>query len=138
MTGTISTTTSASRAAPAASSVARRRPSACTRATISASPGSSPTCERPALIASTTAGLTSTAMTLQPCVANWAASGRPILPAPTTATVPAVPSSPVHGETLRAGAWVHGLGGTVIDPPSIEAPTDGRVTMRLMRASPPP
>ena len=30
-------------------------------------------------------------MTVQPWDANWAASGRPILPAPTTATVPAVP-----------------------------------------------
>ena len=35
--------------------------------------------------------------------ANWAASGRPILPAPTTATVPAVPGSPTHGATRRAG-----------------------------------
>ena len=33
----------------------------------------------------------STAMTSQPWEANWAASGRPIFPAPTTATVPAVP-----------------------------------------------
>ena len=32
------------------------------------------------------------------------ASGRPILPAPTTATVPAVPGSPIHGRDRRAPA----------------------------------
>ena len=63
----------------------------------------------------------STAITAQPWEANWAARGRPILPAPMTATVPAVPVSPVHGRTRRAGSWRQALAGTVIEPPSSEA-----------------
>ena len=43
---------------------------------------------------------TSTAMTDQPWLAYCAHRGRPILPAPITATVPAVPGSPVHGVTI--------------------------------------
>jgi len=66
MTGTMSTATSAWRTASAASVVARRRPAAWTSATPSARPGSSVTCERPALIPETTSGLTSTAVTSQP------------------------------------------------------------------------
>jgi hypothetical protein len=53
-------------------------------------------------MASTTDSEMSIAMTRQPCPANCAQSGSPILPAPTTATVPTVPGSPAHGETSPA------------------------------------
>ncbi len=99
----MSTMTSDWRAAAAPSSVARSLPAAWAPATRSARPGSSATCARPPLTASTTAGFTSTAMTFHPWDANWAASGSPILPAPTTVTVPAVPGSPDHGVTDRTG-----------------------------------
>src|SRR5688572_23038749 len=101
MTGTMITTTSTDRTASVPSVVARKEPDAYASATASTSPGSSATCDRPSLIASTTAWLTSTAVTPQPCPANWAASGNPILPAPTRATDPTVPGSPVHGCTRR-------------------------------------
>ena len=80
-------------------------------------------------MAATTAGLTSTAITSQPWPANWAHSGSPILPAPTTATTPVVPGSPVHGWTRRAVPWAQGATGSSIEPPRREVWRDGRLTI---------
>ena len=102
MTGTIRTTTSDSRGRRG------RRPSSpagvpprVRRRRARQAPAPRQRGRGPSLIAATTASFTSTAITFQPCEANWAARGRPILPAPTTVTVPAVPGSPVQGATNR-------------------------------------
>ena len=57
-------------------------------------------------------------MTDQPWLAYWAHSGRPILPAPMTATVPAVPGSPVHGFTIGWSAWRQAFAVSSMEPPS--------------------
>ena len=61
------------------------------------------------MIAATTSGLTSTAVTCQPWPANWTASGRPILPAPTTATGRPCRARRSTGDAAAASPWVHGL-----------------------------
>src|SRR6266436_2490259 len=85
-TGTMTTTTSACRTASAVCVVAESSPSPLSLATLGTSPGSS-TWDSPALIDSTTSGLISQPITRRPCSAYCTASGRPILPSPTTATV---------------------------------------------------
>ena len=63
-----------------------RRPAREPLARASARPGSPSTGETPAFTARRPSGLMSQPMTSAPFAANWAASGRPILPRPTTAT----------------------------------------------------
>ena len=87
MRGTITTTTPACLAAPVVSVVALSVPAATAAATASSRPASSWMCAKPALIDSTTSASTSQPITRMPLLAYCAASGRPILPNPTTATV---------------------------------------------------
>src|SRR5207249_10588155 len=85
--GTITTTTSASPTADRVSALALSRPARTADATASSRPGSSRTCAWPWLTASTTAWSTSQPITRMPLLAYCPASGSPILPRPTTATV---------------------------------------------------
>src|SRR6266571_407163 len=85
--GTMTTTTPAWHTASVVFSVAESKPLFTRSATSVASSGSSWTCERRALTVSTTWGLISQPITRYPCRAYCTASGKPILPRPTTATV---------------------------------------------------
>ena len=115
-----------------------RRPQAARRrgrrATSSASPGSSATCERPSLIASTTRLLDvdrdhvpAVRRRTGPPAAGPSCRRRRRRPCP------AVPGSPVHGATWRAGSWRQALAGSSIEPPSRLGADVGRETI-VMRS----
>ena len=95
-------------------------------ATRSASPGSSPTCERPSLIEATTA---SCDVDGHDAPSRATRTGRraagPSCPRRRPRPCPRCPGSPVHGATRRGGSWRHGLD-RQLDRPAEEARGAGR------------